>query len=1639
MNSASFLTEVSQLSNEASICLANGINQNYWLFHHHRFIIIKLTSITDTHFTYIECQLNSETKQLTESKTVKKLPIKAKNNMFSFHIDIINPHIHNLSYIPHLHSYPEIVYNIKERHNQLKKCTSFLNNNHIICFNNSNTINKEINNHLVYIKSEKGKVINDVFELYVKGNKEKFIIWNKLIEMFAFCNGELKGIIMFKNMKKYNIFKGKVLYLQSEILFEKNQYYSIFSIIINKIYNVLFGKDTNVNSISKMILHEYSQYKIIIEKVYSIISINNKNDDSQFDLFISLLQKLALYNKSVLKRIFNLIITIPVILQGGFISHYEELSQACSLLKISKEVLNDMSDPFSFSVFLYNELIHYLFKYVNLFLNQESELDNAKENMIMISLSYKDLFEDSKESLLYSYLNYKIKEENKESDNESDFICKEFENKVLPIVLSCSNIDNAKKELLNSSFSYFKFQKENFTIKRFDTLQSFSYNNLLLFFSSSYNDYRDIMNDYYKTLCKCMIISKFDNDTKNPKLKKEAYKLLKYFNISNNPLSTSIISQDSSINNISFSDSSSQSNTPSKEKKPKTYFEQIKGYIDKIHYYSEKYNTLTIDYFDTFNEESLYHYLIMNNELENIKIHRLKNKKHFKLLLSVIKKKLWKKMFDVCIHKITLWNKIRCDKVNVILTKGKRYFDALRNFINLRKEMTVVIQKNIRGFIRRKKFIKTIQRMYRHYFYLKKVLGKKRVKGNIRINTQLMIVQKDSINLYISRIIKQYLYLIKGLTKVQKRFKKDLSFSYIVRLKNIIKIKTIVSQYLIGKYIKRLALLYHRKKNLLNRLSHNIKKNLAKEKSYRLLLNYKNYLMKKTINESLITFHEQYQKLHLLLKFIQFRYKYHLPIYDIKQYKGVYSRSLGKIMYLLRIVQRINYSTVYNGLIEIYRMHRQFYNFQLTIKKVYYVSIIKTFSKIKNQLIKFIYFYKRIFQRHFFHALINYNNNLQTNEQNIQNLYTSITQKIKKDTIQNIKEKYLSYMSNKRTIGFKFNNLIVRLSKRYYFHFVLYQLKNIVKKKKIASTFLLLKLILEKKLRIDVINSIIQYNKLRDKKANSLIRFFKQIVLKKRKEESYINSKATIIQKATRGYIRRKTFIKPIQRVFRNFYYHKRILGPIIISNYLIKVNRIKVIQNTYRQYRIRTIHKKNCLKKLKNFMLDIIQNKDRKVLTSTLLLRKYKAFYSIKKFVSLLNIKQTIFNNLLVTFMKMKRIMILQSKYKRLILSSLISHILAFRTISKQYKNHLLHKGVQKMFTLQKRKHYCIITIQKAYKTFFKRKKDNCSYQKLIHFVKVYSLIKLIRKFREIIKKILFIQTILKRRYKYHLTISSYSQLRISYKQCNSFIYKFLLLKKVLHSKVSKVILHQFLSLHDRNTKLKRLRYSIMKLYYISSIKRIATFFKTINKFNSLLTVILSRKVLYTIYNKSLQKQQTLIYLQKTFKLLEVKIQKNAFIVFRQKSQDNKSIRIKYYKDLSQMIQTIKQVILKQIIKHNRQIKKSTKLLSSIKKTDIKISSNSNIFSFDASIITKNEDISNTSITLDDIYVINTSTKKKKLNHIPSLKPSKISNNDSSLLKQLDDEIDRMILETKTNIKRVSTNNSKMKKELLKTSQLHI
>ena len=651
-------------------------------------------------------------------------------------------------------------------------------------------------------------------------------------------------------------------------------------------------------------------------------------------------------------------------------------------------------------------------------------------------------------------------------------------------------------------------------------------------------------------------------------------------------------------------------------------------------------------------------------------------------------------------------------------------------------------------------------------------------------------------------------------------------------------------------------------------------------------------------------------------------------------------------------------------------------------------------------------------------------------------------QKIKKDTIQNIKEKYVSYLLNKKTIIFKFYTLMSMLTKRYFFHLVLYQINNVAQIKKITSTIHQLKLSIVKKLRIDVINDIIQYNKLRDNKANILIRFFKQIVLKKRKEESYFNSKATIIQKTIRGFIRRNTFIKPIQRIFRNWYYHKRVLGPLTISKFLIKVNRIKVIQNTYRHYRIQTIYKKNCLKKLKSFLLTIIQNKDRKEGQSIfnqkiLLLRKYKAFYSIKKFISLLNIKQKFCNIIVKTFMKIKQMMILRSKYKRSIMSSLISHILAYRTISRRYRTALIHKGVKKMVTLQKRKYYGIITIQKTIKKYYKRKKDNCLYEKFIHIVKVYSLIKFLKKFIEIMKKLLFIQTILKIRYKYHLNISSYSQLRISYKQCNSFIYKFLILKKVLHSKVSTVILNQLLSLHNCNKNLNIFRYAIKKRYYITSIKGIVSYFKTIDKLNSLLNVIFKRNIIHKIYNKSLYQHQMLISLQNTFKVIKLKIQRNAFIIFRQKSQNNKSIRIKYYKDISHMIQTMKKVILKQVIKHHRQLKTiSTRL--SIKKIDNKLSSNSNIFSFDASIISKNEDLSNTSINLDDIYVTNISTKKKKINHISSNKHTKITN-DSTLLKQLDDEIDRMIFETKTNIKRVSSNNSKMKKELIKSSSLYI
>ena len=83
--------------------------------------------------------------------------------------------------------------------------------------------------------------------------------------------------------------------------------------MIYKLFNVVFGNDSKNSSIVKMINQEYTQYKTIIQKAYDFLNLKTNDKDygyydQQFDKLILLSQKLLFYNKSVLKRIFNIII-----------------------------------------------------------------------------------------------------------------------------------------------------------------------------------------------------------------------------------------------------------------------------------------------------------------------------------------------------------------------------------------------------------------------------------------------------------------------------------------------------------------------------------------------------------------------------------------------------------------------------------------------------------------------------------------------------------------------------------------------------------------------------------------------------------------------------------------------------------------------------------------------------------------------------------------------------------------------------------------------------------------------------------------------------------------------------------------------------------------------------------------------------------------------------------------------------------------------------------------------------------------------------------------------------------------------------------------------------------------------------------
>ena len=274
------------------------------------------------------------------------------------------------------------------RDQNLHKTDTFLCHKHLLSFQKSININYEINNHFVIINDNNGKVVLKLFNNLIKESEKVYKIWEHFIEIFV-CSGKkekINGIIMFKNMKKYNIVKGKILFLDSETVFMNQDYYNIFYVVIYKLFNVVFGNDSKNSSIVKMINQEYTQYKTIIQKAYDFLNLKTNDKDygyydQQFDKLILLSQKLLFYNKSVLKRIFNIIISIPLLLQKSIISNYDEISQISKLLKISQEILNESTYNFTLAVFLYNELVFVLFKFINIFIISNTDFTNTKENL----------------------------------------------------------------------------------------------------------------------------------------------------------------------------------------------------------------------------------------------------------------------------------------------------------------------------------------------------------------------------------------------------------------------------------------------------------------------------------------------------------------------------------------------------------------------------------------------------------------------------------------------------------------------------------------------------------------------------------------------------------------------------------------------------------------------------------------------------------------------------------------------------------------------------------------------------------------------------------------------------------------------------------------------------------------------------------------------------------------------------------------------------------------------------------------------------------------------------------------------------------------------------------------------------------
>ena len=182
-------------------------------------------------------------------------------------------------------------------------------------------------------------------------------------------------------------------------------YYNVFHMLLYTIYSVFIKGSEFNDSIEKMLYKSFANYEKLIKTSYTLFGYD-KESIFDFNIFIQFTRKINIYDKSVLKRIFIIIVVIPVILQNEHKKFHEEITMCACLLGVSETVLISYN-PVDICVNLYQELVICLIKFMNLYLNDniKMKIENEHINMIFMNMPngiYNIKYNNVNESIVFN-------------------------------------------------------------------------------------------------------------------------------------------------------------------------------------------------------------------------------------------------------------------------------------------------------------------------------------------------------------------------------------------------------------------------------------------------------------------------------------------------------------------------------------------------------------------------------------------------------------------------------------------------------------------------------------------------------------------------------------------------------------------------------------------------------------------------------------------------------------------------------------------------------------------------------------------------------------------------------------------------------------------------------------------------------------------------------------------------------------------------------------------------------------------------------------------------------------------------------------------------------------------------------------